>query len=88
MKELETEKKSMEIQHKKEMVNQVYIDKEQVIFWLEKFKNGNINDEQFCQTVIDLFINSVTIWDDDNNTFKVTIAYNISSIPTKTYRPS
>ena len=88
MKELETEKKSMEIQLKKEMGNQVYIDKEQVIFWLEKFKNGNINDEQFCQTVIDLFINSVTIWDDDNNTFKVTIAYNISSIPTKTYRPS
>ena len=88
MGELETEKKDMEVQLKKEMAHQVYIDKEQVIFWLEKFREGDINDEEFCQTVIDLFVNSVTVWDEPDDKFKITIAYNLTSIPQKTYRLS
>ena len=78
----------MEVQLKKEMAHQVYIDKEQVIFWLEKFREGDINDEEFCQTVIDLFVNSVTVWDEPDDKFKITIAYNLTSIPQKTYRLS
>lgn len=78
----------MEVQLKKEMAHQVYIDKEQVIFWLEKFREGDINDEEFCQTVIDLFVNSVTVWDEPDNKFRITIAYNLTSIPQKTYRLS
>lgn len=69
MGELETEKKDMEVQLKKEMAHQVYIEKEQVIFWLEKFREGDINDEEFCQTVIDLFVNSVTVWDEPDDKF-------------------
>lgn len=88
MGELETEKKDMEVQLKKEMAHQVYIDKEQVIFWLEKFREGDINDEEFCHTVIDLFVNSVTVWDEPDDKFKITIAYNLTSIPQKTYRLS
>ena len=88
MGELETEKKDMEVQLKKEMAHQVYIDKEQVIFWLEKFREGDINDEEFCQTVIDLFVNSVTVWDEPDDKFRITIAYNLTSIPQKTYRLS
>ena len=88
MGELETEKKDMEVQLKKEMAHQVYIEKEQVIFWLEKFREGDINDEEFCQTVIDLFVNSVTVWDEPDDKFRITIAYNLTSIPQKTYRLS
>lgn len=88
MGELETEKKDMEVQLKKEMAHQVYIEKEQVIFWLEKFREGDINDEEFCHTVIDLFVNSVTVWDEPDDKFKITIAYNLTSIPQKTYRLS
>lgn len=36
--------------------------------------------------LIDLFVNSVTVWDEDDNTYKVTVAYNLTSLPTKTYR--
>ena len=70
------------------MTHQVYIDKEQVIFWLEKFREGDINDEEFCQTVIDLFVNYVTVWDEPDDKFRITIAYNLTSIPQKTYRLS
>ena len=55
---------------------------------LEKFREGDINDEEFCQTVIDLFVNSVTVWDEPDDKFKITIAYNLTSIPQKTYRLS
>lgn len=53
---------------------------------MEQFKGGNIEDEDFRRMVIDLFVNSVTVWDELNDYFKITIAYNLTSLPTKTYR--
>lgn len=86
MVELEREKKDLSAQLKKEEELVVPLEKEQVIFWLEKFKDGDIEDEEFCRLLIDLFVNSVTVWDEDDNMLKVTIAYNLTSLPTKTYR--
>ena len=86
MVELEREKKDLSAQLKKEEELIVPLEKEQVIFWLEKFKGGDIEDEEFCRLLIDLFVNSVTVWDEDDDMLKVTIAYNLTSLPTKTYR--
>ena len=86
MVELEREKKDLSTQLKKEEELIVPLEKEQVIFWLEKFKDGDIEDEEFCRLLIDLFVNSVTAWDEDDDMLKVTIAYNLTSLPTKTYR--
>jgi hypothetical protein len=87
MAELEKEKKVLEAALKKEEREIVHLDKEQVIFWLEQFKNGDIEDEDFKRTIIDLFVNSVTVWDDDpDGYFKITIAYNLTSLTNKTYR--
>ena len=76
----------MESQIKKEEASLLTLDKEQVVYWLNKFKDGSIEDEEFCRMVIDLFVNSVTVWDEDDDYLKVTIAYNLTSLPTKTYR--
>ena len=86
MMELEKEKKDLEGQIKKEEASLLTLDKEQVVYWLNKFKDGSIEDEEFCRMVIDLFVNSVTVWDEDDDYLKVTIAYNLTSLPTKTYR--
>lgn len=86
MVELEKEKKDLQGQIKKEEAHLLTLDKEQVIFWLNKFKGGDIEDDEFCRMLIDLFVNSVTVWDEDDDNIKVTIAYNLSSLPTKTYR--
>lgn len=87
MVELEKDKKTLEAALKKEERDIIRLDKEQVIFWLEQFKNGNIEDEEFKRTLIDLFVNSVTVWDDDpDGYFKITIAYNLTSLNNKTYR--
>ena len=86
MGELEKEKKDLQAQAKKESEDIVELDKAQVIYWLEQFRDGSIEDEEFCRMLIDLFVNSVTVWDEDDNTYKVTVAYNLTSLPTKTYR--
>lgn len=63
------------------------IDREQIIFWLEKFKGGNLEDEGFRRIIIDLIVNSVTIWDEPDG-FRITTAYNLTSCKNKTYRIS
>lgn len=86
--ELEKEKKSLNDKLKEEEKQVVYLDIPKVVYWLESFRNGNINDPQFMKQVIDLFVNSVTVWDEDETHFKITICYNITPFKTKTYRLS
>ena len=86
MQELEKEKKSLQAELKREEKDVVYLEKPQVMYWLEQFKEGDPQDEDFKKMIIDLFVNSVTVWDEDNSTFRITIAYNLTSLQTKTYR--
>lgn len=86
MMELEQEKKVLEGELKKQERGVTYIEKVQVIYWLEQFKYGDIEDEDFRRQIIDLFVNSVTVWDEPDDYFKITIAYNLTSLQEKTYR--
>jgi len=86
MLELEKEKKSLERDLKREEKKISILDKELVVHWLEQFKNGSIDDEEFVKSLIDLLVNSVTVWDEPDGTFRVEVAYNLSDVPTKTYR--
>jgi len=88
MVELEKEKKILETELKNEEKGVVYLDKEQVIYWLEQFKDGSIDDPDFCRLLVDLFVNSVTVWDEEDDQFTITIAYNLTSLQNKTYRLS
>lgn len=86
MVELEKDKKALESELKKEEKSVVCLDKAQVLYWLEQFKDGDIEDEDFRRLLVDLFVNSVTVWDEPDDFFKVTIAYNLTSLKEKTYR--
>lgn len=50
------------------------VQKEQVIFWLEQFKDGDANKEAYKKQVIDTFVNTVVLHDD-----VVTIAFNYTN---------
>lgn len=86
MVELEKEKKLLEGELKNEEKGTLLLEKAEVIYWLNKFKDGDINDDDFRKILIDLFVNSVTVWDEPDGGFKVTIAYNLTSLQQKTYR--
>lgn len=88
MVELEKEKKILETELRNEEKDVVYLEKAQVIYWLEQFKDGDIEDEDFCRLLVDLFVNSVTVWDDEDDYFTITLAYNLTSLQNKTYRLS
>ena len=57
--ELEARKAALETDIEKEKVSYPPLDKLQVVYFLEKFKGGDIDDKQYQRDIIDLFINSV-----------------------------
>lgn len=71
--ELEERKAALETDIAKEKVSLPTLDKLQVVYFLEKFKGGDIDDKQYQRDIIDLFVNSVYIYDDH-----LTILYNVS----------
>ena len=85
--ELEKEKKDLTSQLREEEKYICRIDRDQIIFWLTKFQGGNIEDEDCRRRIIDLLVNSVTVWDEPDG-YKITTAYNLTSCKTKTFRVS
>lgn len=85
MSELEDEQNALETAIKKETLNSDPLEKEEIIYWLEQFRQGDINDENFLKMLIDLFVQSVTVWDEDGTPHHLEIAYNLTSMQNKTY---
>jgi len=83
--DLERDLKKVNRQLKDEEKYIYRIDRDQIVFWLSQFKFGDINNEDFRRHLIDLLINSVTVWDEPDG-YKITTAYNLTSCKTKTYR--
>lgn len=83
--QLEREKKQVARKIKEEEKFIYRIDRDQIVFWLSQFKYGDIENEDFRRHLIDLFINSVTVWDEPDG-YKITTAYNLTSCKTKTFR--
>lgn len=84
--ELEKDRRNAERRLAKEKAAVIQLDKPQVIYFLTEFTKGNVDDPEFQRRIIDLLVNSVVVWDDDENpgTFKFTITYNLTPKKTKT----
>ena len=70
---LEDERSTYETEIAKEEIMRPTITKEQVVFFLKQFKNGNIEDKDYQAKLIDIFVNKVILYDD-----KIIITYNYS----------
>lgn len=79
MEELEIEKNSLELGIMEESLKTPVVTREQIIFFLEKFKNGDINDQVYRRKLIDTFVNAIYVYDDH-----LIITYNYSSTNNKT----
>lgn len=87
LKELEDQKKLTEHRLADEKSKILVLDKPQVVWWLNEFVKGNIHDEHFKRQVLDMLVNSVTVWDEPGG-WKVTILYNLLSCVPRTFRCS
>ena len=61
----------LEISMAKEKIEKTPLAKEQIVFWIGKFKDGNIDDPSYRRNMVDIFVNSVFLYDD-----KLVIAFN------------
>ena len=55
------------------------LTKEQIIYWLESFKDGNIDDKKYKQRVIDTLVRSVYVYDRDDGGTRLVLNFNTSS---------
>ncbi len=77
--ELESQKKHLEGRLKEELKTVLILEKEQVIWWFNQFTKGDIDDPDFRRQVIDMLVNSVTVWDEPDGWYKITAVYNLTS---------
>jgi DNA invertase Pin-like site-specific DNA recombinase len=72
--ELEEQKATLEGEIEREKIIAPIINKEQVIFFLKRFRGGDINDKDYQRQIIEAFVNKALLYDD-----KIIITYNISN---------
>jgi len=84
--ELEKEKRAVEIRLDDAKSDVIVLEKPHVIWWLTKFTQGEIEDYKFRRHIIDLLVNSVTVYDNPDGGYDLTILYNLSSENRETYK--
>ena len=62
--ELESTKADIEIAIAREKIQQTPLSKEQIVFWISRFKNGNASDPAYQRSIADIFVNAVFLYDD------------------------
>lgn len=63
--ELEGERANIEKGIARELLSEPQIERDQILFFLERFRNGDLDDEEYRIMLVDTFLNSVYLYDDD-----------------------
>ena len=71
--ELEAQAEDLKMHIAREEIKKPSLTKEHIVYWLNLFKNGDVDDPDFKQRLIDVFVHSVYVYNE-----KVVIAYNYS----------
>ncbi len=64
LEDLEAKKADLEISIAEEQLQKPMLAKEQILFFFNRFKDGDIDDFEYRKHVIDIFVNSVYLYDD------------------------
>lgn len=84
--ELETQKKALSAQLIKEERSVIPLTKEAVVFYLESVREKAIPLETQKSMLIEMLVNSVTVYDDEPGFLKFVTAYRLTQIPSTTFR--
>ena len=64
--ELEADRADIEKGIAHELLAEPEFERDQIIYFLERFRSGDINDEAYRIMLVDTFLNSVYLYDDDH----------------------
>ena len=84
--QLEKDQKDLQKRLDRERKSVVILEKPIVIHWLKQFSRGDIEEDSFRRQLIDLLVNSVTVWDEPDGWFKITTVYNLLQNNRKTIK--
>ena len=85
--ELELQKKELEKALEDEYKDILILEREHIIWWLSKFTNGDVDDPAYRRLIIEMLVNSVTVWDEPDG-YRITYTFNLTSKSTKTVKCS
>lgn len=54
------------------------LDKEQIVYWLSSFMEGDPQNEEYRRRIIDTLLNRVDVFDNDDGTRRIVLTYNLS----------
>ncbi len=74
--QLEAERGELQAAAARDEIDHPQLTREQVIFFLEMFRGGDVDDPEYRQKIIDTFIDKIYLYDD-----KLVIGYNYSGEP-------
>jgi hypothetical protein len=74
LEELEALKSDIEIKILQTELQQDILTEEKIIFWISRFKNGDISDKSYQKAIIDIFVNAIYLYDD-----RIVLTYNFKS---------
>ena len=63
--ELESEKARIERGIAQQLINEPMLEREQIIYFLTSLRNGNTKDNMYLAFLVDTFLNSVYLYDDN-----------------------
>ncbi len=86
--ELEAEKAALELQLREEQLAVPNVTKTEVIAFLSQFARGDRNDPKYREKLVDMLVNSVTVWDEPDGDLKITVLFNTTAQATKTVKGS
>ena len=64
LEELEQERERLGAALQRASLEKCNFTKEEIVDWISQFKYGNIDDKQYQKEIIDIFINSIYVYDD------------------------
>lgn len=88
LEELEAQKKSTAARLAEAEDDIVILEKPHLVFWLQKFTRGDVDNDTFRRQVIDLLVNSVTVWDEPDGSFRIEYVINLLSNRNRTVTSS
>ena len=71
LEQLEEQKKNLKLSILQTQIQRPRYTKPQIVDWISRFKYGNANDPNYQRQIIDIFINSIYVFDD-----KLAFTYN------------
>lgn len=88
LEELENDKRTLVSEIAGEELKKPLLTKDHIVYWLQSFRNGDIDNEDYRRRIVDTLVNSVYVYDTPDGGRKVTLTFNVSGQNTSTVEGS